>query len=202
MSARGPRARLGSATREDPEMDTTLTPTVHELGPDDGAVLDAVFAGLSTLSRFRRFHGAMPRMSAATRARLTAVDGRGHIALAAFADGEPVGIARLIVVGPGRADLAVEVVDAWQGHGIGARLVDEVVRLGRARGITEVVAEVLAENAAMRRVLALAFPELLVTHSGPEITYVGRIPRRHAGSGRRLPPERQGVRRSASRAAA
>jgi len=29
----------------------------------------------------------------------------------------------------------------------------------------------------MRRVLALTFPELLVTSSGPEITYVGRSPR-------------------------
>jgi RimJ/RimL family protein N-acetyltransferase len=157
---------------------TAPTLTLRELGPDDGAVLDAVFAGLSTLSRFRRFHGAMPRMPATTRARLAAVDGRGHIAVGAFAGGEPVGIARLIVVGPGRADFAVEVVDAWQGNGIGARLVGEVVALGRARGITEVVAEVLAENAAMRRVLARTFPELVVAHSGPEITYVGRFPRR------------------------
>ena len=167
-----------SSTREDPDMLTAPAPTVRELGPDDGAVLDAVFAGLSTLSRFRRFHGAMPRMSARTRASLVAVDGRTHIALGAFVGAEPVGIARLIVDGPGRADLAVEVVDAWQGNGIGARLVGEVVALGRARGITEVVAEVLAENTAMRRVLALTFPELVVARTGPEITYVGRFPRR------------------------
>jgi GNAT superfamily N-acetyltransferase len=157
---------------------TTSTLTVRELGPQDGAVLDTVFAGLSTASRFRRFHGAMPRMPAPIRAQLAAVDGRRHIALGAFVGSEPIGIARLIAVGPGRADLAVEVVDAWQGNGIGARLVREVVALGRARGITEVVAEVLAENAAMRRVLALTFPELLVTSAGPEITYVGRTPRR------------------------
>jgi len=156
---------------------TTPMLTVRELGPHDGAVLDTVFAGLSTLSRFRRFHGAMPRMPASTRTLLAAVDGRRHMALGAFAGPEPVGIARLIAIGPGRADLAVEVVDEWQGNGIGARLVREVVALGRARGITEVVAEVLAENAAMRRVLALTFPELLVTSSGPEITYVGRAPR-------------------------
>jgi len=115
------------------------------------------------------------------RAQLAAVDGRRHMALGAFVGPEPVGIARLIVVGPGRADLAVEVVDAWQGNGIGARLVREVVALGRERGITEVVAEVLAENTAMRRVLALTFPELLVASAGPEITYVGRAPRRDDG---------------------
>jgi GNAT superfamily N-acetyltransferase len=156
----------------------TTTLTVRELGPDDGAVLDAVFAGLSTVSRFRRFHGAMPRMPAPIRERLTAVDGRGHLALGAFVGGEPVGIARLITIGPGRADLAVEVVDDWQGNGIGARLVREVVALGKARGITEVVAEVLAENVAMRRALAATFPDLLVTDTGPEITYVGRARRR------------------------
>lgn len=154
---------------------TTPMLTVRELGAHDGAVLDTVFAGLSTVSRFRRFHGAMPRMPATTRARLAAVDGRGHIALGAFVGGEPVGIARLILVGSGRAELAVEVVDEWQGHGIGARLVREVVALGEARGVTEVAAEVLAENAAMRRVLATTFPELLVTSAGPEITYLGRI---------------------------
>jgi GNAT superfamily N-acetyltransferase len=152
----------------------TETLTVRELGPHDGSVLDAVFAGLTTLSRFRRFHGAMPRMPATVRAHLAAVDGRGHIAVAAFVDGEPAGIARLIAVGPGRADLAVEVVDARQGRGIGARLVREVVAIGRARGISEVVAEVLAENVAMRRVLAATFPHLVATETGPEITYVGR----------------------------
>jgi RimJ/RimL family protein N-acetyltransferase len=157
---------------------TTPMLTVRELGVHDGAVLDTVFAGLSPASRFRRFHGAMPRMPATTRARLAAVDGRGHIALGAFVDGEPVGIARLILVGPGRADLAVEVVDDWQGYGIGARLVREVVALGRSRGVAEVVAEVLAENTAMRRLLASTFPELLVTHAGPEITYLGRFTRR------------------------
>jgi len=154
------------------------TVTVRELGPRDGAVLDAVFAGLSTLSRFRRFHGAMPRMPAAVRAHLAAVDGRGHLAVAAFVGGAPVGIARLIVVGPGRAELAVEVVDDRQGHGIGARLVGEVVAIGRARGVTEVVADVLAENVAMRRVLAGTFVDLIATDDGPEITYIGRARRR------------------------
>ena len=144
---------------------TTPMLTVRELGPHDAGVLDTVFAGLSTLSRFRRFHGAMPRMPSSTRTLLAAVDGRMHMALGAFVGPEPIGIARLIAIGPGRAELAVEVVDEWQGNGIGARLVREVV------------AAVLAENAAMRRVLALTFPELLVTSSGPEITYVGRAPR-------------------------
>lgn len=180
---------MSTATLTGP-MPTLPMLMVRELGPRDGAVLDTVFAGLSTLSRFRRFHGAMPRMPAAVRARLAAVDGRGHLAVAAFVDAQPVGIARLVVVGPGRADLAVEVVDDRQGRGIGARLVREVVAIGRSRGITEVVAEVLAENAAMHRVLAGTFPDLVATHVGPEITYVGRAraPRRAWRSAARSSP--------------
>lgn len=57
--------------------------------------------------------------------------------------------------------------------------------LGRARGITEVVAEVLAENTATRRVLATTFPDLRAIDTGPEITYVGRARRL------RLPPLRR-----------
>jgi hypothetical protein len=42
---------------------------------------------------------------------------------------------------------------------------------------------VLAENVAMRRVLAATFPHLVATDTGPEITYVGRArppkPRTH-----------------------
>jgi GNAT superfamily N-acetyltransferase len=118
--------------------------TLRELGAGDAAVLDAVFAGLSTASRFRRFHGAMPRMSAAVRDRLSAVDGRRHLAVAAFAPTGPVGIARLITVGPRRAELAVEVVDAWHGRGVGSRLVHAIVERGRTVGITPMSAPVAA----------------------------------------------------------
>jgi hypothetical protein len=43
-------------------------------------------------------------------------------------------------------------------------------RADGAAGITEVVAEVLAENAAMLRLLGSTFPDLLVEHDGPELT--------------------------------
>jgi GNAT superfamily N-acetyltransferase len=150
-------------------------PTLRELGAGDDPVLDAVFAGLSPTSRFLRFHGSMPRMSAAVRDRLAAVDGRGHLAVAAFAGTAPIGIARLIVAGPGRAELAVEVVDAWQGRGVGRRLVESVVELGRARGVHEVVAEVLAENVAVQFLLFAVLPDLVVDGDGPELTYRARL---------------------------
>ena len=95
---------------------------IRELGPGDGDVVDEVFAGLSPRSRYLRFQGPVAELSAATRRSLTALDGRTHVALAAFTQGRPIGIVRIIDLGDGRGELAVEVVDRWQGCGVGTQL--------------------------------------------------------------------------------
>lgn len=146
-------------------------PTLRELGPDDVDVLDTVFAGLSPTSRYLRFHGATPRLTGAVRRKLAAVDGRRHIAVAAFGpDGEPVGIARLIGVGLRDAELAIEVVDAWQGQGLGRRLLRAVAHRGREEGYSRLVADVLSENTAMRVLLASVLPIISVETDAYETT--------------------------------
>ena len=114
-----------TTTSRDAEFDAaTVRSLVHirELGPGDGDVVDVVFAGLSPRSRYLRFQGPVAELSAATRRSLTALDGRTHVALAAFTQGRPIGIVRIIDLGDGRGELAVEVVDRWQGCGVGTRL--------------------------------------------------------------------------------
>ncbi|HEY0817027.1 MAG TPA: GNAT family N-acetyltransferase [Pseudonocardia sp.] len=144
---------------------------IRELGPGEFDVLDAVFAGLSPGSRFNRFHGPTPRMPAVVRDALAAVDGDRHVAVAAYADDEPVGIARLIAV-PGRpCDIAVEVIDRQQGRGIGTRLVLAVVERARTLGHTVVEAEILAENRAVRQLIDRVFPVATSTVDHAEITY-------------------------------
>jgi GNAT superfamily N-acetyltransferase len=144
---------------------------IRELGPGEFDVLDAVFAGLSPASRFNRFHAGIPRMLPSVRTALAAVDGCRHIAVAAYVDDEPIGIARLIAVRGGPSDLAVEVVDRWQGCGIGTRLVLAVVERARAVGHTVVEAEIMAENQAVRRLIERVFPEATATVHHSEITY-------------------------------
>jgi hypothetical protein len=95
---------------------------IRELDHADGEVVDVVFAGLSPRSRYLRFHGPVGELSAATRRSLTEVDGRTHVALAAFAQGRPIGIVRIMDLGDGCGELAVEVVDGWQGRGVGTQL--------------------------------------------------------------------------------
>jgi GNAT superfamily N-acetyltransferase len=153
---------------------------IRELGPGEFDVLDAVFAGLSPASRFNRFHAGVPRMLPSVRDALAAVDGRCHIAVAAYVEDEPIGIARLIAVRDGPADIAVEVVDRWQGCGIGTRLVLAVVERARAAGHTVVEAEIMAENRAVRRLIERIFPEATSTVDHTEITY-----RAYLSTGRR-----------------
>ena len=44
------------------------------------------------------------------------------------------------------------VIDAWQGRGIGSILARHLTGLARNAGLTELIAEVLRENSAMRQV--------------------------------------------------
>lgn len=144
---------------------------VRELTAGETDVLDAVFAGLSDTSRFRRFHGGTPRLAPATRAWLAAVDGDRHLAVAAFApDGAPIGIARLVGVGPSTAELAIEVVDVWQGRGVGRALLLAVAARGRAAGYRRVTAEILTENRPMLALLRAVLPVTSTRADGPEST--------------------------------
>ena len=144
---------------------------VRELRPGEFDVLDAVFAGLSPTSRYQRFHAGIPQLTPQARERLAAVDGRTHLAVAAFAGARPIGIARLILVGNCRAELAVEVVDTWQQRGIGTRMVRAVAELGASAGIRTVEADVLAENISAQVVFASVFPNLEFTQNGPVIRF-------------------------------
>jgi GNAT superfamily N-acetyltransferase len=148
---------------------------IRELGPGEFDVLDAVFAGLSPGSRFTRFHAGTSSMQPSLRNALAAVDGSRHVAVAAYADDEPIGIARLIAVRDRPTDMAVEVVDHWQGCGVGTRLVRAVVDRARAAGHTIVEANIMAENHAVRGLIDRIFPAATATVTCSEITYRGDL---------------------------
>lgn len=143
---------------------------VRELGPCDGDVVDVVFAGLSPRSRYLRFQSNATELSAATRRGLTALDGRTHVALAAYVDGTPIGIVRIIDLGGGRGELAIEVVDLWQGCGVGTRLLQAARDRAHDMGYRELVGETLAVNGALQVALRRVFPVLRVRRDGCELT--------------------------------
>jgi hypothetical protein len=97
----------------------------------DAALLADGFARLSAASRQMRFLGVKKALSAAELRYFTDVDHHDHEALGALdrADGRGVGIARYIrdADDPQAAEIAVTIVDDWQGR-TGHRVAGSAVR--------------------------------------------------------------------------
>jgi RimJ/RimL family protein N-acetyltransferase len=130
---------------------------IRAVRADDKLDLVRGFEHLSDRSRYRRFLSPHARLSSAELRYFTEVDHHDHEALVAVdpRTGEGVGEARFIrsPEDPHAAELAMAVVDEWQGRGVGTRLASELARRAREEGITTFTALVLASNEAM---LALA----------------------------------------------
>ena len=112
-------------------------------------VLD-VFAGLSERSRRLRFLGMKPRLPERDLAHLVNVGCCGREAVAAIdkETGFTVGIARFVRDGDSpEAEIAFEVVDAWQGRGLGRSLLAELRALALTQGILRFRALIAHGNA-------------------------------------------------------
>jgi GNAT superfamily N-acetyltransferase len=152
-------------------VDHTAAIELRELNASDGAVLDEVFAGMSDESRFLRYLTPMPTLHPQARRVLTAVDGCCHVAVVAYADGKAIGLARLVGQGGRRAEFAVEVVDAWQGRGIGTKLGLWIRDRAAALGFTDLVAEVSAENGRALALTRKVFPDHVTRREGTVIIF-------------------------------
>ena len=164
------------ATQTDHSSHIRIRPLAH----GEREPVRTVFAGMSQRSRYLRFHSPLPRLTSPTEKLLTDVDGRRHIALVAelagMSDWIPLGIGRIIVTGEGEAEVAFEVVDEWQGRGVGHRLLTALHRCAAEQGYHRVVALVLAEN---RRAIALVqsvFGEVAVRRLGPVMELTAPVP--------------------------
>lgn len=128
---------------------------LRPLAAGEAGPLRAVFEGLSAGSRRDRYLVGVPRLTGSMTKALTAVDDHRHIAWLATVDGDPAGIARAVRVGPATAELAFEVVDAHQGVGLGAALVDALTTASAMSGVDRVRATVHPSNHRSLHVLAL-----------------------------------------------
>lgn len=136
---------------------------VRPLRPDDGAALRAFHDGLSVDTVYHRFFCARGPLTDAEVAYFTRLDQRSRVALAAFVDGDLVGVARYDrLPGTTDAEVACVVTDAWQGRGVGTLLLARLVETARRSGVRRFVADTLLSNTGMIRLLAaLPYPTTL-----------------------------------------
>jgi len=142
--------------------------------PDDGVYLQRGLARLSPQSNVHRFlHRRLPFSEADLRY-LTHCDFNDHIAvILAITDSEgnqldEVGVARSIRTkeDPQLAEVAIVLIDEWQGLGGGRALLRYLARLAWQSGIRRWQAFYLADNIASPLVLATAGEEISCRSTG------------------------------------
>jgi acetyltransferase len=126
---------------------------IRPVEPRDAAAEQAFVANLSPSARFRRFHFGLNELPETMLRAFVSADQHSHVALVAEAVGDErriVADARYVLDGePGTAEFAIAVSDAWQGFGLGRKLMLRLLAHARSSGIKWLCADVLADNAPM-----------------------------------------------------
>jgi GNAT superfamily N-acetyltransferase len=147
-------ARTGASSPDPLERDVEspdgLRYHVRAIRPDDARRLVEFHRALSPHSVYLRFFSVHPQLSEAEVARFTTCDGVNRLALVATVGEQLIAVGRFDrEMGSAEAEVAFVVADEHQHGGVGSRLLDELVRAARARGVTIFRAETLSENRAM-----------------------------------------------------
>jgi EmrB/QacA subfamily drug resistance transporter len=138
---------------------------IRQVQRADAPLLADGFGRLSGASRQMRFLTRKKVLSPAELRYFTDVDHHDHEALGALdhADGRGVGVARYVrdAEDPQAAEIAVTIVDDWQGRGLGTELLAQLSDRARSEGIRRFTALVSADNMAVARMLRNMCAELV-----------------------------------------
>ncbi|HUA48263.1 MAG TPA: GNAT family N-acetyltransferase [Solirubrobacteraceae bacterium] len=139
------------------------------------------FERLSRESRYRRFLVPMQELSDEAVRYLTEIDHRDHEAIIALdeATGEGIGVARYVrhPERPDAAEIAVTVIDDWQGRGVGTLLVEVLSARAREEGISNFTALMLAGNDDMKSMLSHLGPSRIVDQEAGTVEIEMPIPK-------------------------
>jgi hypothetical protein len=185
---------------------------VRPLRSHEAAPVLEVFAGMSAESRRMRFLTAVPVLTDAMLERLTDVDHDRHGCWVATLGSAAIGLGRYVRLAnqPDVAEIALEVVDRYQGLGVGRLLRDVVGAAAAAAGIRSLYWVMDPANDRVRHLavplgadLALDYDVLEGTTRLPDVdeldaARVARVARAAAAAGRRPNRSRTSSRSSLS----
>jgi len=127
---------------------------LRPIRPEDAGIEDRFVRELSPRAKYFRFMQSLRELTREMLIRFTQMDYQRELALIAVVmEGgreTEVAVARY-GMNPDResCEFAIVVADAWQGKGIGSRLMGMLMEAAKARGFRRMEGEVLAENAPM-----------------------------------------------------
>jgi ribosomal protein S18 acetylase RimI-like enzyme len=151
---------------------------VRPVRPDDELRLLRTSERLSPQTIYQRFFSPLHALPRSLLQRFVNVDHHDREALVALDGDEIVAVVRWDrdPQHPDEADMAVLVEDAWQHRGVGSALTRMLVDDAVGHHITTLTATVLADNTAVRRMLATSIgrPETM-QYDGPQTRFTFAI---------------------------
>jgi acetyltransferase len=149
---------------------------VRRVVPGDVQQLESFYADLSAESRALRFHGASHGIGHRQAETFAAADHQRRYGFVAVADRRVVGHLVLEPLGNGVEELAVAVDDRIQHQGVGTLLLAAAIASARLRHVRCLVAWVMVDNVAMRRLLARGHNPMRIDWDGSVARYELDVP--------------------------
>ena len=142
------------------------------LRTNDKAHVRRGFAGLSPLSRRKRFLTGKGSLSIAELRYFTELDQFNHFAIGAMSlnavgvESEAVGVARFVRFSddPRCAEVAIAVVDRLQGKGIGSCLLQRLGAAANERGVESFRFDCLPDNLELQRLVRKSFHSVMMSN--------------------------------------
>jgi len=133
--------------------------TIRPIRPEDAEIEKRFVEALSERTRYFRFMQSVYQLTPQMLVRFTQIDYDREMALVAIirdrqGEDEQIAVARY-TANPDQqgCEFALVVADAWQGHGIGARMMTSLMNAARSKGLRKMQGDVLANNAGMMRLM-------------------------------------------------
>lgn len=127
---------------------------IRPIKPEDAELFVELFNTLSPTSIYYRFFRAMKQLSHKMLARFTQVDYDREISMVAIDEAsneeKMIGVSQVFIHPDGKhGEFSILVGDPWHGKGVGAKLLEHVLKIAKHRGLVNVWGTVLRENINM-----------------------------------------------------